>query len=126
MTKLAVAIATEMGLKGDQIHEITVAASLHDIGKVTVPVEILSKPGKISAIEMDIIRTHSEAGHNIVKDIEFPWPIAEIVYQHHERMDGSGYPRHLKGFRSPDGFSNHNRRRRSSKPWYHTALIVPD
>jgi putative nucleotidyltransferase with HDIG domain/PAS domain S-box-containing protein len=97
VTKLAVAIATEMGLKGDQIHEITVAASLHDIGKVTVPVEILSKPGKISAIEMDIIRTHSEAGHNIVKDIEFPWPIAEIVYQHHERMDGSGYPRHLKG-----------------------------
>jgi len=97
VTKLAVAIGLEMGLKGEQIHEITVAASLHDIGKVTVPAEILSKPGKISAIEMEIIKTHSEAGYGIIKDIEFPWPIAEIVYQHHERIDGSGYPRHLKG-----------------------------
>jgi len=97
VTKLAVAIADEMGLKGEALHEVTVAASLHDIGQITVPTEILSRPGKLSAIEIAIIRTHAKAGYDIIKDVEFPWPIAEIVYQHHEKMDGSGYPRGLKG-----------------------------
>jgi HD-GYP domain-containing protein (c-di-GMP phosphodiesterase class II) len=73
-----------------------VAASIHDLGKIYVPAEILSKPGRISDIERGIIRTHPQVGYDILKSIDFPWPIAEIVLQHHERMDGSGYPRGLK------------------------------
>jgi len=73
------------------------AGSIHDIGKISVPVEILSKPTKLSDLEFSLIREHSRKGFEMLKDVESPWPLAEIVYQHHERMDGSGYPRNLKG-----------------------------
>ena len=96
VARLATAIATEMGLPADTVEAIYVAASIHDLGKIYVPAEILSKPGHISDIERGIIRTHPQVGYDILKSIDFPWPIAEIVLQHHERMDGTGYPRGLK------------------------------
>lgn len=92
---LAVAIAQEMGLTEEKIHGIQLAASVHDLGKIQIPAEILSKPGKISDIEFMLIKTHPQAGYDILKDVEFPWPIADIVRQHHERLDGSGYPQGL-------------------------------
>ena len=92
VTQLAYAISKEMGLNKEVIAGIRVAGSLHDIGKMYIPSEILTKPGKLTEIEFDMIRTHPEAGYSIVKMIEFPWPVAPIVLQHHERMDGSGYP----------------------------------
>ena len=73
------------------------AGDIHDIGKIYVPAEILSKPGQITEIEYSIIKTHAQVGYDILKSIEFPWPIAQIVLQHHERLDGSGYPNGLKG-----------------------------
>jgi len=94
---LARAIATEMGLPQDTIEGIRMAGSIHDIGKLSVPAEILSKPTKLSDIEFSLIKGHARKGYEMLKDIESPWPLAEIVYQHHERMDGSGYPRNLKG-----------------------------
>jgi PAS domain S-box-containing protein/putative nucleotidyltransferase with HDIG domain len=97
VSKLATAIAEEMGFSKEQIEGVAVAGNLHDIGKINVPSEILSKPGKITDIEFSIIKTHCQAGYEIIKDIEFPWPVAEIMLQHHERMDGSGYPRGLTG-----------------------------
>lgn len=93
---LARAIATEMGLTGDQTDGIRLAASIHDIGKIRVPTEILNRPGKILDPEMEIIKCHPEAGYEVLKNIEFPWPVAEIALQHHEREDGRGYPRGLK------------------------------
>jgi PAS domain S-box-containing protein/putative nucleotidyltransferase with HDIG domain len=96
VARLATAIATEMGLPAETVEAIYVAASIHDLGKIYVPAEILSKPGRISDIERGFIRTHPQVGYDILKSIDFPWPIAEIVLQHHERMDGSGYPRGLK------------------------------
>lgn len=89
---LARAIATETGLSPEQIEGIRVAGAIHDIGKIAVPAEILSKPGKITETEFEIIKTHPRIGYNILKMIEFPWPVAEMVLQHQERMDGSGYP----------------------------------
>jgi HD-GYP domain-containing protein (c-di-GMP phosphodiesterase class II) len=86
-----------MGFSKVQIDGIAVAGNLHDIGKINVPSEILSKPGKLSDLEFAIIKTHSQAGYEIVKDIEFPWPVAEVLLQHHERLNGSGYPRGLAG-----------------------------
>jgi PAS domain S-box-containing protein len=94
--ELAVAIARELALPEEKIHGIHLAASVHDLGKVQVPAEILSKPGRLSKIEFMLIQAHPEAGYEILKDIEFPWPIADIVRQHHERLDGSGYPQGLK------------------------------
>ena len=94
---LARAIATEMGLLQEKIEGIRVAASIHDIGKLSLPSEILSKPTKLSEIEFSLIKEHAQKGYEILKNVESPWPLAEIVYQHHERMDGSGYPRNLKG-----------------------------
>ena len=94
---LAVAIAAELGLSQGQIEGVRIAGLIHDIGKIYVPVEILSKPGRLNEVEMSLIRMHSQAGFEILKGSEFPWPIAEIVIQHHERIDGSGYPRGLKG-----------------------------
>jgi HD-GYP domain-containing protein (c-di-GMP phosphodiesterase class II) len=73
------------------------AGSIHDIGKLTIPAEILSKPTKLTNIEFSLIKEHSRKGYEMLKDVESPWPLAEIVHQHHERMDGSGYPRNLKG-----------------------------
>jgi len=97
VANLACAIAQEMGLPDEQIDEIRTAAVLHDIGKVAVPAEILSKPGRISNHEFDIIKSHPQVSYDILKEVEFPWPIARIVLQHHERMDGSGYPSGLSG-----------------------------
>jgi putative nucleotidyltransferase with HDIG domain len=94
---LATAIARELGLAEQQIEGLKLAGVVHDVGKIKIPAEILSKPGGLSVPEFTIIREHARAGYDILKSIEFPWPIAEIVYQHHERLDGSGYPRKLKG-----------------------------
>ena len=96
VTALAAAIATEMGLPADQIEAIEVAGMVHDLGKIQTPAEILSKPGEISELEHNLIKTHPQAGYDILKGIHFPWPIADIVLQHHERLDGSGYPHGLK------------------------------
>jgi PAS domain S-box-containing protein/putative nucleotidyltransferase with HDIG domain len=95
VTKLACAIATEMGLESDCIEGLKVAGFLHDLGKITIPAEILSRPGKLNHHELTIMRTHAEASFDILKKINFPWPVAEIVRQHHERLDGSGYPQAL-------------------------------
>lgn len=94
---LAEAIATDMGLSPGQVTGIRMAAVVHDIGKIHVPAEILSKPSTLSVAEFEIIKTHPTVGWEVLKNIDFPWPVAEIVYQHHERLDGSGYPRGLKG-----------------------------
>ncbi|MBC7129516.1 HD domain-containing protein [Candidatus Bipolaricaulota bacterium] len=98
VARLACAIAEELGLPPEQVEGLRVAALLHDVGKVlAVPNEILSKPGKLSDHEMALIRTHPDVGYELLCNVEFPWPVAEIVRQHHERLDGSGYPRGLKG-----------------------------
>jgi PAS domain S-box-containing protein/putative nucleotidyltransferase with HDIG domain len=96
VTLLACAIAEEMGLPEEQFDGLRLAGLVHDIGKITVPAEILNKPGRISEIEFNIIKTHPQAGYNLLKEIAFPWPVARIVLQHHERLDGSGYPQGLK------------------------------
>jgi PAS domain S-box-containing protein len=94
---LARCIATEMGLPKEKIEGIRMVGSIHDIGKLSIPAEILSKPTKLTNIEFSLIKEHSKQGYEMLKNVESPWPLAEIVYQHHERMDGSGYPRKLKG-----------------------------
>ncbi|MEJ2407370.1 MAG: PAS domain S-box protein [Candidatus Thiodiazotropha sp.] len=90
------AIATEMGLSEVKISGLYLAALIHDLGKISVPAEILNKPGKLNRIELELIKEHAQTGYDILKDILFPSPIAEMVLQHHERLDGSGYPLHLK------------------------------
>ncbi|HTW97159.1 MAG TPA: HD domain-containing phosphohydrolase [Acidimicrobiales bacterium] len=100
---IAEAIAEELGLRPDEIEGIRVAAHIHDVGKIAVPAEILSKPSRLTTAEFEIIKAHSRAGHEIVKDIEFGWPVAEMVLQHHERLDGSGYPAGLSGERIVTG-----------------------
>jgi PAS domain S-box-containing protein len=97
VARLATAIAGEMSLSDDLVKGIHFGATIHDIGKIAIPAEILSKPSSLSDLEFSLIRAHPQAGHEILKDIEFPWPIAQIVMQHHERLDGSGYPQGLTG-----------------------------
>ncbi len=97
VAELAAAIATKMGLPDEQVHAIQLTGTVHDLGKIQIPAEILSKPGKITDLEFGLIKIHAQAGYDILKDIHFPWPIAQMVLQHHERMDGSGYPQGLKG-----------------------------
>jgi PAS domain S-box-containing protein len=97
VTQLACAIAKEMGLPEEQIEGIRMAGLIHDIGKINVPAEILSKPGPLTKLEFGLIKMHPQTGHDVLKAIEFPWPVAPIVLQHHERMDGSGYPQGLSG-----------------------------
>lgn len=97
VARIAVAIGAELGLDGDRLEGVRVASAMHDLGKIYVPAEILSKPGRITDIEFGIIKAHSRYGYDILKPVEFPWPVADIVLQHHERMDGSGYPNGLKG-----------------------------
>lgn len=97
VTALALAIAGEMALNPTQIEGLKFGGMIHDIGKISVPAEILSKPGKLTAIEFQLIQQHPETGHQIVADIDFPWPMAQMIVQHHERLDGSGYPAGLKG-----------------------------
>lgn len=94
---LSVQMAKTMRLPAQDCDGLDLAASIHDIGKVRVPMEILNKPGRLSSAELDLIKVHPESGYGIVKDINFPWPIATIIHQHHERMDGSGYPQGLSG-----------------------------
>jgi HD-GYP domain-containing protein (c-di-GMP phosphodiesterase class II) len=94
---LAQRIAARMHLSAEEIHGIFLAATIHDIGKIHIPAEILSFPGKLGEIEYTLIKTHVQAGYDILKNIEFPWPLAQMVYQHHEHLDGSGYPRGLQG-----------------------------
>jgi PAS domain S-box-containing protein len=94
---LARAIAVEMNLKNEQIDGVRMASMIHDIGKISIPSEILTKPTQLTNLEFNLIKTHSLSGYNILKDIDFPWPIARIVIEHHERIDGSGYPNGLKG-----------------------------
>ena len=94
---LAEAIGRKLGLSEDRLDGLRIAAIIHDIGKIYVPAEILNRPGKITPVEFNLIKLHPQNGYDILKSIEFPWPIAQIVYQHHEKIDGTGYPRQLKG-----------------------------
>ncbi|PIQ45739.1 MAG: two-component system response regulator [Deltaproteobacteria bacterium CG12_big_fil_rev_8_21_14_0_65_43_10] len=94
---LSRAIAEDMGISKERINAIRMSSMIHDLGKIALPSEILSKPGLLTTSEFELIKTHSQIGYNILKDIEFPWPLAEIILQHHERMDGSGYPHGLSG-----------------------------
>ncbi len=93
---LSCAIAGMMGVHQDDIYGLRMASVIHDMGKITVPAGILSKPGRLSELEYELIKSHVRAGYDILKRIEFPWPIADIILQHHERLDGSGYPQGLK------------------------------
>jgi len=97
VAKIACKIAREMKLPEDQVSFIHIAATLHDIGKISVPSEILTKPSVLSNLEREIIKTHCKVANDVLANIDFPYPVAEIIYQHHERLDGSGYPRGLKG-----------------------------
>ena len=97
VVKIAVAIGRYMHLSEDQLSAIRMAGLIHDIGKIAIPAEILSKPGSLSEIEFALLKGHPQVGYDIVKDISFPMPIGEIILQHHERLNGQGYPRGLKG-----------------------------
>lgn len=94
---LACLIAEEMGLSRDRIHGVRLSSLLHDIGRVSVPMEIISKPGQLTESELDVIKNHPRVGYDILRDIEFPCPVDQIVLQHHERVNGSGYPSGLSG-----------------------------
>ncbi|MHB8354724.1 MAG: HD domain-containing phosphohydrolase [Burkholderiales bacterium] len=97
VAQIAVGIATELGLDAHQLEGLQVASNLHDVGKIMIPAEILSKPSKLTAIEYALVQGHVQAGYEVLKNVKFPWPVAQVVLQHHERMDGSGYPQGLKG-----------------------------
>ena len=97
VSKLATAIAREMKLPQDKIEGVRLASLVHDVGKVNLPTEIVSKPSKLVEVEFNLLKNHPRVGYNILKKVNFPWPIAEIVFQHYEKIDGSGYPRGLKG-----------------------------
>jgi putative nucleotidyltransferase with HDIG domain len=96
VAQLATAVGRELRLADEQLHGLHLAAIIHDIGKITIPTDILTKPAVLSKLEFELVKEHAQAGFEVVKAVEFPWPIAEIVRQHHERLDGSGYPRHLR------------------------------
>lgn len=96
-TEIAVAVAREIGLPEDQVKGLQMAGRIHDIGKISIPAEILCKPGRLDDAEVQLIRRHPSIGYEILKHVDFPWPVALIVEQHHEKMDGSGYPRGLLG-----------------------------
>ena len=97
VARIACVISEKMQLPADRVEAIRVAGQLHDIGKIAVPSEILTKPGRLSPLEMEMVKTHCRNAYDILKAIEFPYPVAKIILQHHERMDGSGYPQGLKG-----------------------------
>ena len=96
VSKLATVIAQEMKLPQDKIEGTRIASLVHDIGKVNLPTEIISKPNKLIEVEFNLIKNYPKVGYDILKKVDFPWPIAEIVFQHQEKIDGSGYPRGLK------------------------------
>jgi HD-GYP domain-containing protein (c-di-GMP phosphodiesterase class II) len=102
VAELARAIGAEMGLSQDQIEGLYTASAIHDLGKISLPAEILSKPSQLSSLEMSLVQAHAQVGYDILKNVEFPWPVAQIVLQHHERLNGTGYPRGLAG----DGILN--------------------
>ncbi|HEV2686108.1 MAG TPA: HD-GYP domain-containing protein, partial [Actinomycetota bacterium] len=91
------AIAQELGLSEDLIEGIELTANIHDIGKIGIPAEILSRPGQLLPAEFELVKGHSRGGYEIMSGIDFPWPVAEMILQHHERMDGTGYPNGLRG-----------------------------
>jgi len=97
VSQLACAIAGKMGLDKKTVDGVRVSGLLHDVGKVSIPAEILSKPGGLTPLEFDLVKEHVRVGFDVLKGIVFPWPVADIVLQHHERIDGSGYPAGLKG-----------------------------
>jgi len=97
VAEIAVAISAEVGFDARRQEGMRVAGHLHDVGKISIPSEFLSKPGKISAVEFLLIKGHAQAGFDVLKEVDFPWPVAQVALQHHERMDGSGYPNGLKG-----------------------------
>jgi putative nucleotidyltransferase with HDIG domain len=97
VTRLAYAIARKMGLSEERVEGLRVAGLLHDVGKVSVPAELLSKPTRLTPAEFSLVKAHPQTGYEILKGVVFPWPVADIVLEHHERLDGSGYPRGLKG-----------------------------
>ena len=97
VARIAVTIARDLGMPDEEVKGIKVAATIHDIGKIAVPAEILTRPGRLTAAEFEMVKTHSQIGHDIVAEVPFPWPVAEMILQHHERLDGSGYPRGLTG-----------------------------
>ncbi len=97
VAEFAAAIATRMGLGEERIQGIRIGGSIHDVGKIHLPAEILNRPGRLTDAEFQLIRTHCQVGYDIIKDVRFPWPIARMLLQHHERLDGSGYPAGLKG-----------------------------
>jgi PAS domain S-box-containing protein len=97
VSDLSRSIATQLKLPGDAIDGIRISGSIHDIGKISIPSEILNKPGKLTEIEFKMVKTHPEIGRDILKNIDFPWPVAQTVHQHHERINGSGYPQGLAG-----------------------------
>ncbi|MBI4807936.1 MAG: PAS domain S-box protein [Nitrosomonadales bacterium] len=97
VANLSVAIAMELGLSEDRITGLRLGATIHDIGKIYVPAEILTRPGQLTQIEFDFIKTHPQVGYDIMKDVKLPWPVAKMILQHHEHVDGSGYPQGLKG-----------------------------
>jgi len=97
VAEVSVAIGAELGFDERRLEGLRVAGYLHDIGKITIPSEILSKPGKLTPVEFQLIKGHAQASYDVLKDVEFPWPVAQVALQHHERLDGSGYPHGLKG-----------------------------
>lgn len=97
VSDLARSIATELGLSEDQVDAIRIAGTLHDLGKIAIPAEILTKPTSLTPNEFELIKSHSRVAYDILKTVDFPWAIADIVHQHHERLNGSGYPQGLKG-----------------------------
>ena len=96
VAELAAAIAVQIGLDAQAVEGVRVASYLHNIGNVGIPAEILVKPSRLSVLEFDMVRAHAQAGYEVIRQVDFPWPVAEIVRQHHERLDGSGYPQGLK------------------------------
>ncbi|MBO6605191.1 MAG: HD-GYP domain-containing protein, partial [Roseicyclus sp.] len=94
---LSLEIAREMGLSDDTCEGLEYGALLHDVGKLAVPTDILTRPGRLTDSEYDVVKSHAEHGYDILRSIDFPWPVADIIRQHHERLDGSGYPLGLKG-----------------------------
>jgi response regulator RpfG family c-di-GMP phosphodiesterase len=97
VTELALAIAKQYGLSEGKMEGLRMAGMIHDLGKIAIPAEILSKPGRLTEMEFNLLKAHPQAGYNILKEIEFPWPVAQMVLQHHERINGSGYPGGLSG-----------------------------
>ena len=97
VAELSHAVASELGLPRQRIEGLRLAATIHDLGKIAIPGEILSKPSRLTEIEFNLIKIHPESGFDILKDIDFPWPISRMVLEHHERINGTGYPRGLVG-----------------------------